>query len=162
MSIVSALGVIPRKHMTAACRVYCYSHAIDDATARAEARYFYSVASKYSPKFYVLDAEESSLNQAAIVGFISELRALGAKKVGCYVAHNRYTQYGYSAIRSKIDFTWIPRYGKNNGTISAAIVPAYACDLWQYSSKGSVPGISGDVDVNILTGQGKSLSWFVS
>ena len=142
--------------------VYCYSHATDATTARAEARYLYSVAKQFGPKFYVLDAEEASLNQEAIAAFVAELRSLGVKKVGAYVAHNRYSSYGYAAIRDRYDFTWIPRYGKNTGNINDSTLPAYPCDLWQYSCNGSVPGISGPVDVNIITGQGKSLSWFVS
>lgn len=140
--------------------VYCYSHAATAAEARKEAQMLYSVSSKYGPRFYVIDAEEAAITQEALVAYVAELRRLGAKRVGAYVGHHRYTQYGFSAIKGKFDFVWIPRYGKNDGTVANSVKPSYPCDLWQYSSFGKVPGISGRVDVNIVTGQGKSLSWF--
>ena len=51
-----------------------------------------------------------------------------------------------------MDFTWIPRY--------SATRPAYPCDLWQYTSTGSVNGIAGNVDLSRITGDGRSLAWF--
>ncbi|PFS07766.1 N-acetylmuramoyl-L-alanine amidase, partial [Bacillus cereus] len=50
----------------------------------------------------------------------------------------------------KCDFVWIPRYGGN--------IPAYPCDIWQYTETGNVPGI-GKCDLNQLIGS-KPLSWF--
>ena len=38
--------------------------------------------------------------------------------------------------------------------------PAYKCDLWQYTSTGTVAGISGNVDVDRITGEGHDLAWF--
>lgn len=141
--------------------VYCYSKAANVAQAKAEAKKLYEYASGYGPRFYVLDAEYSTLNQSCIAAFAKQLRSMGADKVGCYISHNYYTKFGYDGVRSQFDFTWIPRYGKNDGTLQNATMPAYTCDLWQYTSSGSVPGISGKVDMNVITGQGKSLSWFV-
>jgi N-acetylmuramoyl-L-alanine amidase len=86
------------------------------------------------------------------VAFVDELRKLGAKKVGCYVANHLYNKYDYASIRDQIDFTWIPRYGSTK--------PVHKCDLWQYTSTGSVEGVSGNVDLNKITGDGKSLDWF--
>ena len=140
--------------------VYCYSKASTDAQAKAEALRMYQVAESYGPRFYVMDAEYSTLNQSAISAFAKALRKLGADKIGCYIAHNYYSKFGYAGVRSQYDFTWIPRYGKNDGTLKNSTLPAYSCDLWQYTSSGSIPGISGKVDMNVITGQGKSLSWF--
>ena len=39
--------------------------------------------------------------------------------------------------------------------------PAYFCDLWQYTSKGKISGINGNVDMNTITGSGKTLEWFL-
>lgn len=141
--------------------VYCYSKASSATQARAEAVQLYKVAKGYKPKFYVLDAEYSSLNQSTIEAFVKQLRASGAKKVGCYIAHNKYNSFGYANVRDQFDFTWIPRYGKNDGTLENSTAPAYECDLWQYTDNGAVPGISGKVDMNVVTGQGRGLSWFV-
>ena len=140
--------------------VYCYSKASTAAEAQLEARALYAYASKYKPRFYVMDAEEGSITQAAILAFVAELRNLGATKVGAYVGHHRYTQYGMSSIKSKLDFVWIPRYGSNDGTLAGSTKPDYPCDVWQYTSNGKVPGISGRVDMSVITGTGKSLAWF--
>lgn len=132
--------------------VYFYSIATNDEKAREEARMFYKYAKDYDPLFWAMDAEKDSITQSAIVAFADELRKLGAVKVGCYVANHLYQKYDYASIQNKLDFTWIPRYG--------SIRPAYRCDLWQYTSTGSVGGISGNVDLSHITGEGHSLEWF--
>jgi len=141
--------------------VYGYSYAGNVAKANDEAQKMVSYASPYDPLFYVIDAEEAKLTQETIVAYANELRAQGAERIGCYVAHNHYKEYGYDAIRNLFNFTWIPRYGKNDGTVAGSTKPNWTCDLWQYTSTGSVPGIQGNVDMNIITGEGKSLEWFL-
>lgn len=141
--------------------VYCYSYAGDKAKARDEAQKMVKYASAYKPLFYVIDAEESKLTNDTIAEFVKELRTLGVERVGCYVAHHLYVTYRYDTLRSLFDFTWIPRYGKNDGTLAGSTKPNYECDLWQYTSKGKIAGISGNVDMNIITGTGKGLAWFL-
>ena len=132
--------------------VYFFSIATTEEKAREEARMFYKYAKDYNPLFWAMDAENDGITKKAIVAFADELRNLGAKKVGCYVANHLHQKYDYSSIRDKFDFTWIPRYGSTR--------PSYFCDLWQYTSTGSVGGISGNVDLNKITGDGKTLEWF--
>jgi len=141
--------------------VYFYSIADTEAKARAEAQAFIQYAAKYNPLFYALDAEKEQITHDAIAAFADELRKLGAKRVGCYVAHNHYKDYGYATLRDIFDFTWIPRYGSNTGTIEGAKKPDYKCDLWQFTSTGSIAGIDGNVDKNTITGTGKDLDWFL-
>lgn len=141
--------------------VYCYSYAGDEAKARDEAKKLVQRASKYNPLFYVMDAEEEKITNAAIRAFADELKKNGAEKIGCYCAHHRYKQYDYDSLRSLFHFTWIPCYGSNNGTIEGSKKPSYVCDLWQYTSTGKIAGISGNADMNVITGQGKSLEWFI-
>lgn len=131
---------------------YFYSIADTEEKAREEARMYYKWAKDYDPLFWAMDAEKDSITKKAIVAFVNELRKLGAKKVGCYVANHLYEKYDYASIRDKMDFTWIPRYGSTP--------PKYKCDLWQYTSTGSVSGISGNVDLNKITGDGHDLAWF--
>jgi len=50
------------------------------------------------------------------------------------------------------DFIWIPRYNSNNGTLGPSL-PNYPTDLWQYTSSGTIPGISGRVDLSVLYDQ---------
>ena len=44
---------------------------------------------------------------------------------------------------------WIAKYGTNNGKAQSK-PNVYRTDIWQYSSKGKVSGVSGYVDVNIV------------
>lgn len=141
--------------------VYCYSYAGDEAKARDEARKIVQYASAYNPLFYVMDAEESKISNAAIGAFADELRQQGARRIGCYVAHNHYKDYGYDTVRGLWDFTWIPRYGKNDGTLDGSTKPAFECDLWQYTSTAHIAGINGRVDMNVITGTGHTLRWFL-
>lgn len=138
--------------------VYGYSYAATEAKARDEAQKLIQRASSYEPLFYVLDAEEAKITPEAIRAWADEMRKAG-KRIGCYVAHNLYKDYGFADLRGLFDFVWIPRYGKNDGTIEHSTKPAYACDLWQYTSMGQVDGVTGRVDLNTITG--KSLDWFL-
>lgn len=139
--------------------VYCYTYAKDEAKAIDEARKMVQYASPYKPRFYVLDVEQDINTHDAIVAFAQECRRLGVQRLGCYVAHHRYREYDFESVKDLFDFVWIPRYGKNDGTIAAAVMPAYPCDLWQYTSEGTIPGIKTEVDLNVITGQGVTLGW---
>lgn len=158
--------------------VYFFSIASNEDKAREEARMFFKYAKDYDPLFWAMDAENNTITNAAIAAFADELRKLGAKRVGCYVAHNLYNKYAYDSLRNLFDFTWIPRYGKNTGTIEGSTKPSYPCDLWQYTSSGWVDGITEEytykdedgntligirynVDLNTITGTGKTLTWFL-
>ena len=140
--------------------VFCYTYAKDRAKAVDEAQKMVQYASPYSPSFYCLDVEQEINTHEAIVAFAEECRRLGVKRLGCYVAHHFYKDYDFASIANLFDFVWIPRYGKNDGTIASSIMPDFPCDLWQYTSKGTIPGIKKeDVDLNVITGQGVSLAW---
>lgn len=141
--------------------VYCYSYARDAAKGEDEARKIVQYASAYKPLFYVIDAEEACVTQPGIKAFVRTLRDLGVKRVGAYVAHHRYNEYGFNALRSQFDFIWIPRYKTPDDGMATGTVPTFACDLWQYTSNQRIAGINGRVDMNIITGTGKSLEWFL-
>lgn len=99
---------------------------------------------------YVVDLEVTGVGGTDAA--IAALREQGGR-TGLYIAHNLVGAYGLAHGQ---DWTWIPRYGANTGRPSTK--PSYACDLWQYSSNGTVPGIPGRVDVNAC--MGKPLEWF--
>lgn len=140
--------------------VYCYSYAGTIEKAQDEAKKMVSYAEKYNPLFYIMDAEEVKITTETIKAFAEELRKNTTKRIGCYVAHNRYNTYKYDSLRSLFDITWIPRYGSNNGTVAGSTKPAYDCDLWQYTSTGKIAGINGNVDMNIT--MNKNLKWFLT
>ncbi|WP_010303718.1 DUF5776 domain-containing protein [Kurthia senegalensis] len=124
--------------------VYSYVQASTPANARKEARAFYKRASK-STKFYVLDVEEFTNKKPysmrkVIEAYVDELEKHTDKKIGLYVANHLYTKLNLKM--SDFDFVWIPRYSSKK--------PTHKYHLWQYTSKGRVPGINGDVDLNRL------------
>lgn len=137
--------------------VYCYGKAYNVEDAQAEADMLYSVAEKYHPNFYVYDAETTQLSKTIIEAFFARLEKKGVQKTGCYIAHHLYNTYKIDT--SKVDFIWIPHYGSNTGAVSAT--PDYKCDIHQFTSKGRVDGIAGNVDMNRLMDGGKPLSFYL-
>lgn len=133
--------------------VYFYSIADTVAKAREEAQKFVEYASPYKPLFYAMDAEKPEITTKAIAAFADELKKLGVRE-GCYVANDKYeSPYNYDSVRDQEEFTWIPRYSKTR--------PKYTCDLWQFSSTERVAGIDGNVDMDVITGDGHDLAWFL-
>lgn len=88
--------------------------------------------------------------------FEAELRRLageggpGEIRVALYVAHEFYNRWALDY--GHYEYIWIPRYGANTGRIEDSIRPGHPCDLWQYTSRGRLPGIRGDVDIDVLNG----------
>jgi len=140
--------------------VYCYSYAKDIVKAVDEATKLRYYANAYNPLFYVMDAEEECVTTGAIKVFAGTLRSFG-ERVGAYVAHHRYKAYQFDTVRDKFDFVWIPRYAGNDAGEPTGKRPDYKCDLWQYTENGTIPGIKGTVDKNVITGDGHTLAWFL-
>lgn len=142
--------------------VYHFLYCTTEARARKEAKLFSDSVGAFKPLFWVLDCEAAwgvSKRKARAVAeaFEAELRRLRGDdiRVAVYIGHNVYKDYALDYAR--YSYVWIPRYGVNDGRQHT--LPDYPCDLWQHTSKGRVPGISGNVDVNVLTGS-KPLSYF--
>ena len=68
--------------------------------------------------------------------------------VGIYCNLNWIKNYIDDSLK-KYDL-WIARYGKNSGQLEDKYKPNVNEKIWQYSSRGKIPGINGDVDLNIL------------
>jgi len=133
---------------------YAYGCYISVNDAIKEADDFMARTSQ-NAKFLVLDVEDDTLQSCgannlatASQAFIDRCKSKGWK-VGLYLSHHMYENYGLSGLNA--DFLWIPRYGGNK--------PKYACDIWQYTETGHVPGI-GKCDLNYLVGN-KDLNWFI-
>ena len=134
--------------------VYFFCWADTPEKAHEEAAKFYEYASPYRPLFWAIDLERAEITPAAIAAFADELRDyVSDEKIGAYVANDKYLNpYKFDSLRDRFDFVWIPKY--------SAVRPAFPCDLWQYTSTGSVDGISGNVDLNRITGDRHELEWF--
>ena len=141
--------------------VYCYSYARDAAKGKEEAMRLIQYAGAYAPKFYCIDAEEACITQDGVRAFDKTLREMGVKREGAYVANHRYRSYGFDALRGLFDFIWMPRYKTSDDGMATGSLPDSECDLWQYTSNQRIPGVKGRVDMNIITGQGKDMAWFL-
>lgn len=95
-----------------------------------------------------------------IVAYVDELRKQGVKKVGGYIDQRVYESWGINTILNIFDYIWIPSYGTDNGQPNKT--PRYACDIWQYTSKGKVPGYGGNLDLSALNGNNKTLEYFTA
>lgn len=139
--------------------VYAYFRAVSTADAQQEAQDFYDrvqrvVAGKQQPIFYALDIESvemggsASMMRAGVEAYMNKLNALGIpdSKIVLYIANHLYDQFNLNVARPGA--IWIPSYGLDDGTLANSTKPTHPCDLHQYTSKGSVNGITGNVDMN--------------
>lgn len=139
--------------------VYAYFRAVSTADAQQEAQDFYDrvqrvVAGKQQPVFYALDVESvemggsASMMRAGVEAYMNKLNALGIpdSKIVLYIANHLYDQFNLNVARPGA--IWIPSYGLDDGTLANSTKPTHPCDLHQYTSKGSVKGITGNVDMN--------------
>jgi len=132
---------------------YAYAKFLSVADAEVEARDFIARADK-SAKFVVVDVEEITVKDPrdllpATQRFIDICKAAGYK-TGLYAGDYFFKYYGLTAI--KADFRWIAKYSSKQTDIP--------CDIWQFTSTGSLPGIAGNVDLNKLVGS-KTLAYFL-
>lgn len=148
--------------------VFHFLYCLTETAARRDARLFYETvrAQNVEPIAWVLDCEaewgiEYDRARPVAEAFEAELRRLAGDdiRVAIYIAHGCYREYALDYAH--YDYVWIPRYGKNDGTIEGSIKPDFPCDIWQYTSHGRLPGINGDVDMDVLMGT-KPLSYFTT
>lgn len=130
---------------------YAYARFVSVEDAKKEATNFLARIDKEA-KFLVVDVEEQTCKSvselvSATQTFIDVCKKAGYK-VGLYTGHHFYKPYQMDKV--KADFLWIPRYGAK---------PDFACDIWQFTDKGSLAGVKGSVDLNQLNGS-KLLEYF--
>lgn len=142
--------------------VYHYLKCDTEELAISAAYHMYEIANADNPLFYVADVESSEIiavnYDEVTYAYLQTLRSLGVSKLGLYISQARYPKC--TLCHSIIDFSWIPRYGKNNGTYDPKYQPTCPYDLHQYTDAGKVNGIPGNVDLNRLSGT-KPFWWFV-
>jgi len=144
---------------------YHFLYCVTEVQAKRDAKLFFDTvkAGATWPLFWVLDCESQwgiKDNQAPSIArvFEDELRRLarehgpGEIRVALYVAQEKYNDWAFDY--GHFDYIWIPGYGEK-------YKPPMPCDMWQYTSKGTLPGISGNVDLNVLMGT-KPLEYFTT
>ena len=128
--------------------VYIYSHATNAEEARSEANHVLRLLKGYNPSMPVyLDLEDDDISEnctpaqilANATVFCNIIEEAGYT-AGIYANTNWWSTYLSSSQYDKWD-RWVARY---NSTLN--FNRPYS--MWQYTSKGSVPGISGNVDMN--------------
>lgn len=135
--------------------VYKYSYAMTIAEIQSEARKVVSVLNGRKIQFPVfLDLEHNNqrtLGSESIHNMADAFREIvkaAGYKFGIYCNVDWYNTVICSHLK-KHDF-WIARYPANdNGTVVERLRPNVGVG-WQYSSKGKVPGISGNVDMDVF------------
>lgn len=148
------------------CGAYWYSYAHSVAEAQTEARVFLqAIKGKQFEYPIYLDMEEQSqfnLGKAtcsAMAKAFLEILENAGYFVGIYSSKSGLESYIDANIRKKYS-VWVAHVGVNKTSYSMPF------DMWQYSWKGRIDGISGDVDCNYAYKdfpaiiQGKGLNGF--
>lgn len=134
---------------------YKYSYALTPAQAIDEAEDVIAVLNGRGldfPVFYDLEwPNQRKLGKQAVeniaVAFLTRIKKAGYK-VGIYCNLDWYNNVLSDTLK-KYD-CWIARYpASDNGSVQERLRPSVGVG-WQYSSKGKVPGINGNVDMNVF------------
>ncbi len=133
--------------------IYHFAYFINEQKAKEEADFAIKKASEYKNyvKFIVLDVEEDSVRYARNMGYNPDWTAcsiafLERIKSAGYIP---VLYSNYSWLKSVFNYNKIKNY-KLWYAAPDANKPYYDCAIWQYSWKGRVNGINGDVDMNYL------------
>lgn len=135
---------------------YVYSYAKNPQEAQSEAAAAIKILSgKHMdyPVFYDLEWEEMALSGKTVIADIAEtfLQAMSSAgyKTGIYCNVHWYNTYIADRLKEKYEF-WIASVpAKDEGLMVDRLKPSYGIG-WQYSWKGKVDGIKGDVDLNVF------------
>ena len=124
---------------------YLYSYATNDSMARSELNHFLRLVKghKFQLPLYIDVEQAGTQNQAASTCRIvcKGLEDAGYE-AGIYANLNWWTNY-LGSVKNLGYSKWIARYANLDKDYYKG-----QYDIWQYSSSGTVPGISGRVDMN--------------
>ena len=138
--------------------VYFFPASINVTEAVEEANYVADLLKDYKIKYPVAIDSETALNDATgradkldkqtrtdtIVAFCNAIQAKGYTPMVYASRDWYYNNLDYSRL-SQYDI-WLAHY---TGSASKLSDFKYKYHMWQYTSSGSISGISGNVDVNI-------------
>lgn len=144
------------------CGAYYYSTATSVDEAKAEARYTVSLLKNYKSKItlpVVYDYETGGRLTSSVMkrcgtssckAFCDYIKSAGYQPM-IYANYTTLQSYlDYKSLESKYPI-WLANY-TTNGT--ATTYPGSYC-MWQYSSDGSISGITGRVDMNYIFNNGQ-------
>lgn len=131
--------------------VYLYSYATTEQKIDSEVAHTLRLIGSHKPFCVYIDMEDNSttkLGKAKLTAFAKRFcEGIKAKgfKVGVYANENWCKNYLDIAELHKSGYSiWCAKYSTAKPKIAAPY------DIWQYSSKGRVDGINGNVDMNYM------------
>jgi GH25 family lysozyme M1 (1,4-beta-N-acetylmuramidase) len=131
--------------------VYYYTYATSEAMADAELALLRQAV--YGKEFSLpicVDVEENKLKPMSTLD-LTNLTAYAleqVEKMGFYAQLYTYTGYKYELDMARLSSRWDVWLADYTGKPPAV---TFRYNSHQHTSKGSVPGISGDVDLNVTT-----------
>lgn len=136
--------------------VYKYSYATTVSKAVEEAKAVLKLLNgrklDYPVYFDMEDKCQRSLGKAALTAIANAF--LNTIREGGYLAEIYCNLDWYQNILDvkaiQTDGYWLARYGMNNGLAEERYRPGIGESGWQYTSRGTVDGISGHVDMNYM------------
>lgn len=133
--------------------VYEYGYITTVAKSRSDARRVLTILNGRKVTVY-LDVEDAVMkglgkNIISIINAYGKVITDAGLQFGVYTGESFYKTYikPYGGVSYPM---WIARYGKNNGKCDVKYQPQVPNMVgWQYTSKGRVGGIVGNVDMNV-------------
>ena len=126
--------------------VYLYSYAINIENATSEANHMLRLIKGHNPTYgiwYDLEEDNENVNYINIATtFCEKIKANGYNQVGIYANLEWWNKKLNDSSLDKYD-KWVAQWG-NSCTYNKPY------KMWQYTENGSVNGIKGNVDMDIL------------
>ena len=122
---------------------YLYSYADSSAHIKSEIEHMERMCAGYKPVAHILDLEEWRYKDFAATAAKEWIKAF--PDTGIIYAGQAYWK---SPLKDLDCLRWIPAYGYNSGKPEANFKPAYKMVGWQYTSRATLAGVTGYVDLS--------------
>lgn len=132
--------------------LYSYANSVDGAKLEANNTLKLIEGKKFDYIFYDLeDKNAENLSKEVITDMYFAYKEI-IENAGyrCGIYCNKSWATNKVDMAKITDMKWIAAYGSNDGNVPADSTRYSECDIWQYTDKGKVDGVSGDVDLNII------------
>lgn len=133
--------------------VYFYTQAMTPEEAKEEAEFVLDLIEPYDVTYpIVLDLEETGSDSSRTADLTKEEYTQAAIAFCETIKEAGYTPMIYGNLKTfmiMLDMEQIEEYDKWFAYYDSTVYFPYDFEIWQYSSKGRVKGIKGDVDLNV-------------
>ena len=128
--------------------IYHYSYCVKPENAKKEAEYFLRIIKGAKPTypvwFDIEDPSQTKLSKETTTRIAADFCET-VEKAGYYVGIYSYKNF----LENNLDMNKLSKYAVWLAQIANAPTYGGSYGMWQYSWKGSVPGITGEVDLNV-------------